>query len=123
MDTAIAMAKHLLDVAEIDFDNCGRVRQAVVGTFVFGMVNAYGMSARHTPQEIAEVAIQVFENVLHYTPEAAGEGVQQCIEATRPSGHETMNAIMHRGIDGHRQYLASDSIGLKENINGVLARF
>ncbi len=123
MDQAVGMAEHLLDVAGIDFDTRDRTTQAVVGTFIFGMLNAYGMSAGQTPQELINLAVKVFQDALHYTPEAAGEGIQHCIEATRPGAHDTMKALIHRGVDGHRQYIAGDHEGLSANINSILAHF
>jgi hypothetical protein len=113
----------LLRVAGVDFDRSDALTQALIGTFLFGMLLAHAMSFGRTPEEARNLAISVFESVLHYTPAAASEGVQHCIEATRPGVHDTMNAILHRGIDGHRQYIERDEAGLERNVRSVLEHF
>ena len=62
-------------------------------------------------------------DTLHYTDEAATQGVQECINATKPTYHRTMNAILHRGIEGHRQYSEEDYEALSANIHFVLDQF
>ena len=113
----------LLRVAAVDFDRSDALTQALIGTFLFGMLHAHAMSSKRTPEEARNLAISVFERVLHYSAAAAVEGVEHCIEATRPGVHETMNAILHRGIDGHRQYIEGDAAGLERNVKSVLEQF
>jgi len=98
------MASALLQVADVEFDQASQLEQALVGTFLFGMLNAYGMLNRLSPPDVQALAILVFQDSLHYSTTAAIEAVQHCIDATSPNHHETMNAILHRGIDGHAQY-------------------
>jgi hypothetical protein len=119
----VTLATELLLISGVDFDQSDALTQALIGTFLFGLLHAYSMSAGRTPDDAFELAVSVFRKVLHYTPEAAAEGVQHCIEATRPGVHDAMNAIMHRGIDGHQQYVAGDLIGLQGNLKSILAQF
>jgi Immunity protein 48 len=117
------MASSLLQVADVEFDRSSELEQALVGTFFFGMLHAYGMLNRLSPPDVHALAIAVFQDTLHYSDTAAIEAVQNCIDATSPGHHETMNAILHRGIDGHVQYEKSDLRGLGANVNSVLAHF
>ena len=117
------MASVLLQVADVEFDQASQLEQALVGTFFFGMLNAYGMLNRLSPPDVQALAILVFQDSLHYSATAAIEAVQHCIDATSPSHHETMNAILHRGIDGHAQYERLDLKGLGANVNSVLVQF
>ncbi|MBY0566059.1 MAG: hypothetical protein K2P70_02015 [Hyphomonadaceae bacterium] len=121
--TAHQMAADLLAASEVDFDESDQLTQALVGTFLFGMLTAYAMSKGQGADEAHLTAVAVFEDVLHYTPSAAQEGVQHCIEASRPGAHPTMNTILHRGIDGHAQYAQGDEFGLRENIQYILRHF
>jgi len=118
-----SMARALLEASGVDFDGASALQQALVGTFFFGMVSAHGMAGRMKPIEIHALALQAFQDSLHYTPDAAAQAVGACIEATKPSAHETMNAILHRGIDGHAQFSAGDLEGLASNVRSVLAHF
>jgi hypothetical protein len=117
------LAAQLLTASGIHFDTATPIEQALLGTFLFGMLYAEGMVARHSPTEIREAAIGVFEDTLHYTPQAATEGIENCIQATAPNAHETMRAIIHRGIEGHRQAASGDNSGLAQNIGDVLRHF
>ena len=117
------IAAAALRASGIEFDRASQLQQALVGTFVFGMIHAectkYGLAL---PQAHA-IALCVYQDTLHYTPKAAAEGVQACIDATSPGVHDTMRAIMHRGIDGHAQFSVGDTAALSANVRGILAQF
>lgn len=117
------IATAALAAARVDFDRESQLNQALVGTFVFGMISAHGMMHKLQPAEVHAVALCVFKDTLHYTDKAAVEGVHHCISATTPSYHPAMNAILHQGIDGHRQYLQSDAEALSKNIRSILERY
>jgi hypothetical protein len=118
-----AMAAELLSAARLDFDKASPLEQALVGTFLFGMIQTHGMAKKLTPPEVHALALLVFMDTLHYSDAAAVQGVQECINATDPNYHETMHAILHRGIDGHKQYQDGDKDALSLNIGGVLDHF
>src|SRR4051812_22637624 len=103
------IAAAALRASGVDFDRASQLEQALVGTFIFGMIQTEGMMRSASPEEVHAVSLCVFQDTLHYTPQAAAEGVHACIEATDPKVHATMNDILHRGIDGHAQYFAGDS--------------
>ena len=117
------MARALLKACAVDFDKATQLEQALIGTFLFGMIQTHGMIHKLTPPEVHALALVVFKDSLHYTDSAAAQGVQECINATRPGYHDTLNAILHRGIDGHRQYQEGDHVGLSDNIISVLDQF
>jgi hypothetical protein len=117
------MATAALVASGVDFDKGTPLEQALIGTFVFGMVQTHGMANHLQPVEIHAVALAVFQDMLHYTVQAAAQGVQECINATDPKYHPTMHAILHRGIDGHLQYVSGDANGLAKNIRSILEQF
>ena len=117
------MAVKVVAEAKLNFDSAAPLEQALVGTFLFGMIYAYCAQRKMTPPEVHALALIVFVDSLHYTEQAAAEGVQNCINASKPGYHDTMNTILHRGIDAHRQYEAGDFTGLGENIRSVLSHF
>ena len=122
-DDLNAMAAALLRAAGLNFDEAGPLEQALVGTFLFGMIQTHGMMNELQPPQIHALALIVFKDSLHYSDEAAAKAIQECINATSPGYHDTMNAILHRGVDGHRQYLSNDLDGLAKNICSILAQF
>ncbi len=94
------MIAALLVDSGVDFDSASELEQALVGTFAFGMITAYGIVKKLDQPDIHALAPIVFQETLHYTAEAAAQGVQHCINATNRQYHQTMNAILHRGADG-----------------------
>ncbi|MCB1207664.1 MAG: hypothetical protein KDN18_25655 [Verrucomicrobiae bacterium] len=122
-DELNTMARTLLEVARLDFDSSSQLEQALTATFLFGMIFAHGSTHGMQPHEVHALSLVVFQDTLHYSDAAAAEGVQQAISASTPGYHNTMHAIIHRGIDGHRQYVEGDRAGLGENIQSVLAHF
>ena len=117
------MASAALVASGVEFNRATALEQALIGTFVFGMIQTHYMINRLQPPEIHAVALCIFQDTLNYTAAAAAQGVQECINATTPSYHPTMNEILHRGIDGHRQYLDRDTNGLSQNIRTILWQF
>ena len=117
------MAASVLAAAGVEFDASSQLNQALVGTFLFGMISAHGMTHKLTPSEVRALAIVVFKDTLHYDDAAAAEGVQACIDASLSGHHDTMNAILHRGIDGHAAYVGNDVRKTSENLRNILAHF
>lgn len=117
------MAATVLGAAGIEFDTSSQLTQAVVGTFLFGMIYAHGMMHKLTPPEVHALALVVFRDTLHYGDAAAAEAVHTCINASRPGYHDTMNAILHRGIDGHAKYLSNNMVSVVDNLRSIVAHF
>jgi hypothetical protein len=117
------MAATLLAAASIDFDRSSNLDQALAGTFLFGIIYAHGQTLKLTPPDVHALALIVFKETLHYSDTAAAEGVQACINASLPGHHDTMNAILHRGIDGHAAYVSGNVAGAAENLKDILAHF
>jgi hypothetical protein len=117
------MAATVLNTSGVHFDSASQLEQALIGTFLFGMLQTHGMFYKLTPPQIHALALLVFKDSLHYTDSAAAQGVQECINATRPDCHRTMNTILHRGIDGHRQYQDGEIDALRMNLTSILDHF
>ncbi len=71
------MVSTLLLQSQINFDDSTSMEQAIVGTFIFGMIHAHGMFSKLTPPEVHALALTVFMDSLHYTSSAAAQGVQE----------------------------------------------
>jgi hypothetical protein len=117
------MTVALLAASGTSFDAASQLEQALVGTFVFGMIHAHSMTSQLSPPDTHALALLVFQDTLHYTPAAAAEAVQQCINATAPGYHDGMNAILHRGIEGHRQYVEAKHEAMASNLFEVLSHY
>lgn len=117
------MGDALLGASGVDFDRATQLEQALVGTFFFGMAYAHGMQNQLTPPQVHALVLRAYSEVFHYSPEAAAEAAQACIDASTPGHHDAMNAILHRGIDGHAQFTSGDASAFSENIRSVLSHY
>ncbi|GGG11180.1 hypothetical protein GCM10010912_64490 [Paenibacillus albidus] len=76
-----------------------------------------------TFEETNEIERQIIALLIRkfgYSPEQATAFAENLIQSTAPQKQDVMNAIIHRGIDGHRQYQHEDYEGLRHNITEVL---
>lgn len=112
-----------LTASDLQFQALPELDRALVGTFAFGLIYADGRIRNLEPAQINALAIAVFSDVFGYDPEMSAKAVDECIRAASPGYHDTMNAIIHRGIDGHHQLQNGDLAGLSDNLNSILAHF
>jgi len=117
------MGNALLTASGIDFDRASQLDQALIGTFFFGMTYAHGFTNKLTPPQVHALALKAYAEVFRYTPAAAAQAAQSCIDATAPGNQDSMNAIIQRGIDGHAQFASGNLTALSENIGSVLLEF
>lgn len=117
------MGNALIAASGLKFDHASQLEQALIGTFFFGMAYAHGRCNKLSPPQIHALALKAYMEIFHYTPEAAAQAAQACIDASAPGGHDTMNTILHRGIDGHAQFTSGNVTALAENIRLVLMQF
>jgi hypothetical protein len=111
--------KDLLQICGIEFVQTTELQRQICGAFLFGVVFTHGKSNGLTPPDIQALAITMLKDVLEYSVEQAGAFSSRLIQATKAGQKDTMNSIIHRGIDGHRQLLAADHNRLRQNLLGV----
>ena len=122
-DNLNQMAVAVLNALGVNFDQSSKLNQALIGTFMFGMIYAHGMTSKLTPPDVHALALLVFKDTLHYTDSAAAEAIHACIVASGAGDNDTMNAILHRGIDGHAAYLKSNIAKTAANLKDVMEHF
>jgi hypothetical protein len=116
-----AMASGQFDLVGIPFARTTELQRQVLAAFAFGMTYAAGRQAGRTPPEVHALALGCLVDVFRYSPAQSAAFCQQLLEASsNPAAHDTMNAIIHRGIDGHRQWTQGELEELRANVSGVL---
>jgi hypothetical protein len=111
--------KDLLRICGIEFAKTSELQRQICGAFLFGVVFAYGKLQGLTPPEVQAISITMLLDVLSYSAEQAGAFSSRLIRAASDGPKDTMNRIIHRGIDGHRQLATADDNGLRQNLLGV----
>ncbi len=116
-----AMAEELFKSIEVPFEKTSELERQVLSTFAFGMIFAFGKSKGMAPPVVHALVIACLMDSFHYADHQASEFSASLIAiASDRSRNPTMNAIIHRGIDGHRQWEQKKLGELKANLVGVL---
>lgn len=95
------------------------MQRQIMGAFLFGVGFAHGMMHRLTHPQIHALSISVLVDVLAYSVEQAGEFSGDLIDAANAGPEDTLNAIIHRGIDGHLQLTSGENDDLRANLLGI----
>ena len=115
------MAEAVIDALGVEFEHTSELQRQVLANFTFGMVFALGQIHELTPAQIHALLLLVLNEPFKYSPKQAAAFADDLIRAAADrSHHDTMHAILHRGIDGHRQWESGNAEGLRENLLGVL---
>lgn len=114
-----AYGQALFRISQVEFANTTEMQRQVCGAFLFGIIFVYGQLHRLTPPDVHALAISMLMDVLQYSTEQAGAFSTSLIEASSAGPQNTMNAIIHRGIEGHRQLTAGEGETLRQNLLGI----
>jgi hypothetical protein len=114
------MAEDLIDVVGVPLEQTTELQRQILATFAFGMIYAEGRMRALSPPEVQALAISCLMDVFNYADHQAGAFSAALIQhASNNDPQDTHSAIIHRGIDGHRQWQAGDVAQLKENVLGI----
>ena len=116
-----AMATELFGVIGIPFQQTSELQRQVLATFAFGMIFAVGNLNRLRPPEVHALAIACLMDVFKYADHQAAAFSNNLISAALANVRNptTTSAIIHRGIDGHRQWQQKNLDELRANIEGI----
>jgi hypothetical protein len=114
------MGSDLFDVIDIPFEQTTELQRQLLAAFCYGMVFAVGRIERLSPPDVHALAISCLVDVFKYSAAQAGSFSQHLINASLDKAvHPTINTVVHRGIDGHKQWEGGQREVLRENIYGV----
>ncbi|MGN6369899.1 MAG: Imm48 family immunity protein [Phycisphaerae bacterium] len=114
------MASDLYTVIGVPFERTSELQRQILATFAFGMIFAVGQLRRLSPPEVHVLAIACLMDVFKYADhQAAAFSADLIVHASSKNPKDTHKAIIHRGIDGHRQWQQKQNDQLKINIEGI----
>ena len=118
--TIAEMSAQLFVTIGIPFEETTEQQRQLLAAFAFGMIFAAGQLVNLTPPEVHALAISALMDVFHYSDHQATAFANELIGASADrSVHPTIHAIIHRGIDGHRQWQQSQTEALRKNIQDI----
>ena len=116
------MADELFDVMILPFAHSTELQRQVLATFAFGMVYHLAQLRTLTPAEVHALSIAMLMDVFRYSDHQAVSFTDQLISVSADATiHATMNAIIHRGIDGYELWVKDDQVALQDNIAEIFS--
>jgi hypothetical protein len=113
------MADELFSVLDIPFEETTELQRQLLASFSFGMLFVIGQINKLTGSEIHALTICLLLDAFKYGDQQAVPFAEDLIEAGSGRGNPTTNAVIHRGIDGHRQWEAGLMSELKSNLDEI----
>ena len=92
----------------------------LAAAYIFGMVNGTAQKESLTPEDVQDLMVCIGIDKLMYSKEAAYEMTQFVIDATDEEFHQTVNAIIHRGLEGYFLYSDQEFDALSEDFSEVV---
>ncbi len=107
----------VIRASEMDIHKMNEQEKQIIGAFCFGVLNGYANNQISAVQ-IQSAMIAVLVQKFQYDPADAAHFCDFLIRCTERNYHPTMNAIIHRGIEGYSQL--EDTVKLRENISEII---
>ena len=88
--------------------------------YIFGMVNGTAQKESLTQEDVQALMVHIGIDKLTYSEEVAYQMTQFVIDATDEEFHPTLNAIIHRGLEGYFLYSDQEFDALSEDFSEVV---
>ena len=99
VNEAIEMVDKFLSLVTIDLDD--DLDKQLAAAYIFGMLNGKVHEESIPPTDVQALMIRIGIDKLRYPTETAYQMTQFMINATDREFHPTVNAIIHRDIEGY----------------------
>jgi hypothetical protein len=113
------MGHELCSVLSTPFEETTELQRQLLASLSFGMLFAVGCLNKLAPPDLHALSIFLLLDVFKYSEDQAVAFAEDLIAAASGRGNPTINAVIHRGIDGHRQWEAGRMSELKSNLEDI----
>jgi polyhydroxyalkanoate synthesis regulator phasin len=114
------LVDELFKLTKLKFENTTELERQVIATFCFGVINAMAVTEKLSQPQVQALTIAMLVGKFRYSNQQAIDFSQELINATKKEYHPVMNQIIHRGIDGHYQYVNNQKNQLRDNLINVI---
>jgi Immunity protein 48 len=114
-----SMCDDLIASAGVPFESTTELQRQLLASFAFGMTFAIGQIEHLTPPEVHALSISMLMDAFKYSAQQAGAFSSHLIECASGRSNPTIQAIIHRGIEGHRQWSSGQTAELSKNVKSV----
>ena len=118
VNEVMEMVDTFLSLVSIDLED--ELDRELAAAYIFGMLNGTAQKESLTPEDVQALMVRIGIDKLTYSEEVAYEMTQFVIDATDEEFHPTVNAIIHRGLEGYFLYSDQEFDALSEDFNEVV---
>ena len=119
INESLRIANDIIQLVKIDLKD--EMNRQILASYIFGVLNAKAIQESISPIDVQVTMIRVGIEALGYSPEAATQMTQFVIDATDKNFHQTVYAIIHRGIEAFYLYSNEKYEQLKEDFDNIMA--
>ena len=118
VNEVMGMVDTFLSLVTIDLED--ELDRQLAAAYIFGMLNGTAQKESLTPEDVQSLMVHIGIDKLTYSEEVAYQMTQFVIDATDEVFHPTVNAIIHRGLEGYFLYSDQEFDALSEDFNEVV---
>ena len=118
VNEVMEMVDTFLSLVTIDLED--ELDRELAAAYIFGMLNGTAQKESLTPEDVQDLMVCIGIDKLMYSEEVAYEMTQFVIDATDEEFHPTVNAIIHRGLEGYFLYSDQEFDALSEDFSEVV---
>ena len=118
VNEVMEMVDTFLSLVTIDLED--DLDRELAAAYIFGMLNGTAQKESLTPEDVQALMVHIGIDKLTYSEEVAYQMTQFVIDATDEEFHPTVNAIIHRGLEGYFLYSDQEFDALSEDFNEVV---
>ncbi len=118
VNEVMEMVDTFLSLVTIDLED--ELDRQLAAAYIFGMLNGTAQKESLTPEDVQVLMVCIGIDKLAYSEEVAYQMTQFVIDATDEEFHPTVNAIIHRGLEGYFLYSDQEFDALSEDFNEVV---
>lgn len=118
VNEVMEMVDTFLSLVTIDLED--ELDRELAAAYIFGMLNGTAQKESLTPEDVQTLMVRIGIDKLTYSEEVAYQMTQFVIDATDEEFHPTVNAIIHRGLEGYFLYSDQEFDSLSEDFDEVV---
>ena len=118
VNEVMEMVDTFLSLVTIDLED--ELDRELAAAYIFGMLNGTAQKESLTPEDVQDLMFNIGIDKLTYSEEVVYQMTQFVIDATDEEFHPTVNAIIHRGLEGYFLYSDQEFDALSEDFNEVV---
>ena len=118
VNEVMEMVDTFLSLVTIDLED--ELDRELAAAYIFGMLNGTAQKESLTPEDVQALMVCIGIDKLTYSEEVAYQMTHFVIDATDEEFHPTVNAIIHRGLEGYFLYSDQEFDALSEDFNEVV---